>query len=182
MKNWILIFMFICPLLIKAQSAATPPIGSIKYLDYKRSYKSIKLGSEISTLNSKYLIKQSEKADDQGRYMYSYNNPEALNFGNNVQLKRIQIKSYLDKIAAIYLIFEQEDGNKIKEVLTTAYGSDYNQSDETKDTYLWRGSFADVYLTYERESLSAMIYSDVIIDKFIKRRVKSDANQAASDL
>lgn len=174
--------MFLCPLLVKAQSGVTPPIGSTKYLDYKRSYKSIKLGSDITLLDSKYLIKLSEKPDDKGRFLYTYNSPELLNFGNNVQLKRIQIQSYLDKVAAVYLIFEKEDGNKVREVFTTAYGSNFNQTDETSDTYLWRGSLVDVYLTYDKESLSAVIYTDVVIDSFIKRRLKSDAKQAASDL
>lgn len=178
MKKLLFLLIFILPILAQAQ----PEIGSIKYLDFKKSYKSVRLGSDISTLNSSYLLRISEKPDASGCYIYTYSDPAALNFGSGIALKRIQLRIYHDKIASVYLFFDQSDGNKIKEIFTTAYGKVYSQKDELMDQYVWLGTLADVYLTYEDSNLSAAIYSDLILNKIIHSKAESSTSQAASDL
>ena len=178
MKKLLFLLILTLPILVQAQ----PEIGSIKYLDFKKSYKSVRLGSDISTLNSSYLLRLSEKPDASGCHLYTYSDPAALNFGSGVQLKRIQIKAYYDKIASVYLFFDQSDGKKIKEIFTTAYGTVYSQKDDLLDQYVWLGSLADVYLTYEDSNLSAAIYSDLILNKIIASKAKNSTSQAASDL
>ena len=178
MKKFSFLLILFLPLLAIAQ----PEIGSIKYLDFKKSYKSIRLGSDISTLNSSYLFKLSEKTDASGCYVYSYSDPSVLNFGSGIELKRLQMKVYNNKIASVYLFFDQSDGKKIKEIFTTAYGKLYSQKDESLDQYVWLGSLADVYLTYEDSNLSAAIYSDLILNKLIASKAASSTSQAASDL
>lgn len=99
MKKFFLLLLLLLPVLAQAQ----PEIGSIKYLDYKKSYKSIRLGSDISTLSSSHLLRISEKTDATGCHIYTYSDPAALNFGSGISLKRIQLRVYYDKIASVYL-------------------------------------------------------------------------------
>jgi hypothetical protein len=181
MKRIILILAIFLPICSLAQSIA-PEMGSTDYLDYKKSYKTIKLSDDVSKLNEKYLYKISEKPDAAGCIMYSYSDPNVLNFGNNVQLKRIQLKTYHGLIASIYLFFDQEDGDKIRDIFSTAYGSKFLKVEASKDVYLWRGVLADVYLSYASSSLSAVIYSDNVIGKMIKNSTENSTTKAAGDL
>ncbi len=180
MKKLVMIIALLLPLISMAQES-TARLGSINYLDTKKSYKVIKLGGDIKDLKSEYLFKLSETPDASGCYVYTYNDPALLNFGNGVVLKRLQIKTYVGLVSSIYLFFEKEDGNRVRDVFTTAYGSNYTQSNAEEDSYLWKGSLATLYLTYEKE-LSAAMYTSVAMDKIISQRKANSASSAASDL
>jgi hypothetical protein len=183
MKKLILFLVLIMPFVAKSQQQSAPEMGSTRYLDFKKSYKSIKLGSNISTLTSNYLSKTSESADENSCYLYNYSDPAALNFGNGVQLKKIKLRVFGDMIVSIYLFFDSADGNKVKEIFTTAYGKNYSQSNSSLDRYLWLGSLTDVYLSYsDDDKVGAAIYNDSILDQAIKKGSKASASKAASDL
>lgn len=183
MKKIILFLIILIPLIAKSQQQVAPEMGSLEYLDFKKSYKSIKLGSNISTLTSNYLSKSSGSADENGCFLYSYTDPAVLNFGNGVQLQKIRLKVYGDMVVSIYMFFDSADGSKIKDVFTTAYGKNFNQSNPSLDNYLWLGSLADVFLSYsDDDKVGAVAYNDRSLNKIIKKAATASASKAASDL
>lgn len=181
MRNLFLFLLFLVPLISNAQQAGAPSLGNTGYLDYKMSYKTIRLRNHVSTLDLKYLHKISDKPDESGCTLYSYTDPDLLNFGNGVILKRIQLKMYMNFIASIYLICDKSDGSKIKEVFKTAYGKEF-QENQFLDNYAWVGTLASVYLTYEDSDLSAAIYSHTMLNSMITDSKNKSAAKAASDL
>lgn len=180
MKRLILILAFLLPVLVKAQPNTAPAIGSTDYLDYKHAYKNIHLGADISTLNQELLTKISSDVQNDGTLYYSYNDEEAMDLGGGVHLKTISLNVYNNKILNVYLMFNEPDGNKVKEILTAAYGKETKRPDRFLNNYIWHGKQMALYLFYESGRTPTIVYRDKVLNAQVEQ-AKKDANTKAAN-
>jgi hypothetical protein len=177
----IIIMIALLPCIALCQDAT----GTIKNLELKNGYKSLKLGSDIKGLSPEklgYLNKENPmKADS--TILYEYRDDDLKKVSSDLTLSTIALKVYKGKIAQIILFFNKPDGGKFLDIFQTAFGMYTYRANRFMDNYEWESSSVDLELRYESNSQFGMaLYGSNILLGEIRKKAESNASKAAKEL
>jgi len=173
MKNLALLLILLFPVISLAQQ---PEKGTLKYLDFKRGFKDITLGADISTLASK--IKQLQKNED-GTNIYDYKDPSDNKVGD-VGVDGTLVVTYGGKIMRIMVFFDGGTGDKIDDIFRAAYGRYTDKPNQFMSKYQWDGVDVKLSLDYEDTAKpTAMFEDNLLLAKF--QHNSQDKNKQAID-
>jgi hypothetical protein len=174
MNKFILLLLFVLPFASKAQS---PEKGTIAYLDYKKGFKNIKLGSDISTIINKVKLLQTK---DDGTTVYDYTD-KADNKIGDIGIDGILIVSYAKTIMRIIVFFDKGTGNSVDDIFRSAYGRYSEKPNQFMSIYNWNGTDIKLSLNYDDESSkpTAMFVDNLSMSRFEKE--SSQKNRKAAD-
>jgi hypothetical protein len=170
----IIIMIALLPCIALCQDAT----GTIKNLELKNGYKSLKLGSDIKGLSPEklgYLNKENPmKADS--TILYEYRDDDLKKVSSDLTLSTIALKVYKGKIAQIILFFNKPDGGKFLDIFQTAFGMYTYRANRFMDNYEWESSSVDLELRYESNSQFGMaLYGSNILLGEIRKKAESNA-------
>lgn len=164
----------------KSYSQEAPPPGSIRYLDYKRGFKDIVLGSDMNSISGKLML--IEKPGPDSTSVYDYTDRSNLKIGE-IELRDISVVTFKNKILFIMVTMDKKYDTEMLKLLTDAYGVYTEKPNQFMNRYLWRGSFANLSFDYTSVTKpSTLFFTDIELARE-SRDFKSDIRkQAIKDL
>jgi len=178
-----LMLFFCCFLLaISAFSQKPAKIGTSKYLEEKRGFKNIRLGSEVaSILDDLRESKDTTLGIMPGVKFYEVVNSETLKVGSNIEIKKIIVGVFDAKIAIVSGYLKKGDGLIMKETFTQAYGNS-TQTNQFMDKFTWYSK--GVFLVLDNEGLREDSF--LMVDRDLNDRIdelgKERAKKSVSDI
>lgn len=175
MKKIALLLLFLMPLAVIAQKEVKP--GSVKYLDYKRSFKEITLGAPITSIEEYVMESNNEEDFGPGMKAFEVIDAEMKKISDLVTIRDIYVMTFEDKILMIVMKMDKPNGSKMNDVLVQAYGGG-RKPNQFMDRYAWLGKYVLVMLDNEGLNEDVLVMQDRELDK--KREVfLSEQNKKA---
>lgn len=151
-----------------------PKKGTVKYLDYKRSFKEITLGAPIESVEDAVIEVEGDEVQP-GVTTYKVVDPDMLKIADLVEIKEMNLYVFGGRIAMLTMVLEKPNGRNLHDVFSEAYGRGF-KSNQFMDQYAWIGKEISMILDYEglQQDNLAMIDKNLRIqmDNYAKEKNK----------
>lgn len=145
MKQSILFLLVFIPAIAMAQKE--PKQGTVKYLDYKRSFKEITLGAPIETVEEAVIEVEGDEVQP-GVTTYKVVDEDMLKIADLVEIKEMNLYVFDGKIAMLIMVLEKPNGRNLHDLFSEAYGRGY-KNNQFMDQYAWIGKEVSMILDYD---------------------------------
>lgn len=177
MKNLLFITFLILPFLVIGQ--AIPKEGTVKYLDYKRSFKEFTLGAPIESVM--HLVEEIDSIKySPGAKMYLVTDPEMKKISELVEIQEMTIITFEDKITIITLRMDKPNGTNLHKIFIPAFGGGYKLN-QFRDEFAWKGKKVLMVLDYGGLVEDSCIIADLELNGKMTAFEASESKKALSD-
>lgn len=143
--------LLLLPAISFAQNNTVQP-GTIDYLDFKKGFKRIVLGAELSDIANDVKEISKENANVRpGVSEYLVTNSELLAVGESIRIDKIYISTFRNRIATISFIMKEPNGDLLLKTFIEAYGTP-SKPNRYIDSYLWRGKVVAAFVNVDKST------------------------------
>lgn len=150
--------------------------GTIDYLNEKRGFKTLILGSPIS--NYSEMVKQVPGKTNQ----YTVIDSTMYHIGDDIELIQIEVTTLDGKIRTIGGVAKKAYGKKLFDVFTSAYGFAFSQPNRFTAKYTWLTDKVSLFFNNDDTKWCAFIFKDLELDNLKAESDKSKTQKAADDI
>jgi hypothetical protein len=146
-QKFLLVLLLLLPALTFSQSKDP---GSLEYLKLCNGINGIKLGSDIDLIphNKLAYLDGNGQFDADSCITYSYDNNDLLKVDTDLNLEKIALRTYKNKIVNIYIFFKITDSYKVLRNFLNLYGQFTDLPYAYTDIYDWNSRTVSLSLKY----------------------------------
>lgn len=159
----------------------TSNIGTLDYLEQKRGFKYIKLGSNIKIIAGKLELFKTDQNKSGAMKFYKVLDKNLMKVGKDITLHQVMVGVFKGKIARILVFMNSPNGDKLLNVFQEAYGN-YRQPNEYLEDYHWWTDSVSLNLDFTASDWQKATFEDRPLMQEIEALKSEETKKAASGL